>query len=337
MKNSKHLLQHVQDFFQEYLCAHRGVSAHTLMSYRDAVKLFLAFVAERTGKHTTKLSLDDLQAEAVLAFLDGIEATRNNCVMTRNIRLAALRTFFRYLAVQDTLRAGQYQRVVAIPLKQGSRPAIEYLEVSEVKAVLEAIDRRQPTGRRDYALISLLYNTGARVQEVADLRVEDLRLAAAPLVTITGKGRKTRHVPLWAETANLLQAHLSERGVMNSPQSRLFVNARGEPLTRFGIRYLIQTRVAAASQRCPALIGKRISPHTFRHTTAMHLLQSGVDLAVIKSWLGHVNLATTHGYVEIDMEMKRKALSACTPPGNPAQLDQIIHQHKDVISWLESL
>jgi site-specific recombinase XerD len=183
----------------------------------------------------------------------------------------------------------------------------------------------------------LLYNSGARVQELADLRVAALRLFTPPLVTLTGKGNKTRHVPLWAETVSLLQAHLTERGIIDSPQSYLFVNAHGQPLSRFGIRYLIRTRVAAARQSCASLSGKRISPHSFRHATAMHLLQSGVDLDVIKNWLGHVNLQTTHGYVEIDLEMKRKALSACAPVGNPDKLRHIVDRHKDVISWLNSL
>lgn len=336
MKNSKHLLQHVQDFFQDYLGAHRGLSGHTVTSYRDAIKLFLIFVAQRLNKHTTSLALDDLHAESVLAFLDDIEAVRSNCVRTRNIRLAALRTFFRYLAAQDPLRAGQYQRIVAIPLKQASQPVMEYLEINEVKVILETINRNHAAGRRDYALISLLYNTGARVQEICDLRVADLRLTVPPLITLTGKGRKTRHVPLWAETAGLLGDHLQERGIREMPQAWLFVNARGEPLTRFGIRYIIQSRVVAASGSCPSLAGRRIGPHALRHSTAMHLLQAGVDLVVIKSWLGHVNLSTTHGYIEIDLEMKRKALSACTPLATQS-LKCIIEQHKDVIRWLEAL
>lgn len=337
MTDSKHLLQHVQDFFQDYLGAHRGLSSHTVTSYRDALKLFLIFVAQQAGKHTTSLTLDDLRAESVLAFLDDIEATRNNSVRTRNIRLAALRTFFRYLAMQDPLRAGQYQRIVAIPIKQAPQPVMEYLEVHEVKAILGAIDRKHAAGRRDYVLISLLYNTGARVQEICDLRVANLRLAAPPIVTLIGKGSKTRHVPLWPETASLLREHLQERGIFTESQACLFVNARGEPLTRYGIRHIIQTRVATALPSCPSLVGKRVSPHTLRHATAMHLLQSGVDLAVIKSWLGHVNLATTHGYVEIDMEMKRKALSACTPLDNPEKLQRLVEQNKDIISWLETL
>src|SRR5215467_4005774 len=201
MKDSKHLLQHVQDFFIDHLRAHRGLSPHTITSYRDTLKLFLIYVAKRMDKQSTQLSLDDLQAEKVLSFLDDVESARKNSVMTRNIRLAALRTFFRYLASQDPLRAGQYQRIVAIPIKQAPQPVMEYLEVHEVKAILGAIDRKHAAGRRDYVLISSLYNTGARVQEICDLRVANLRLAAPPIVTLTGKGHKTRRVPLRPETA----------------------------------------------------------------------------------------------------------------------------------------
>jgi integrase/recombinase XerD len=337
MKNSKQLLKYVQAFFQQYLSAHRNLSPNTVLSYRDTLKLFLAFVMKQTGKHATNLALEDLQAEVILAFLDDIELTRHNSVASRNLRLAALRTFFRYLVTQDPLHAGQYQRIVAIPLKKRSRQVMEYLEISEVKALLETIDCKSASGRRDYVLLSLLYNTGARVQEICDLRVADLRLDTSPVVTITGKGRKTRHVPLWPETAGLLHNYIKERGISDCSQMKLFVNARGEPLTRFGIRHIIQEKVKQASEKCRSLTYKRISPHTFRHATAMHMLQSGVDLAVIKSWLGHVNLETTHAYVEIDLEMKRKALSTCTVVDNPEKLGHIIEQNKDVISWLESL
>ena len=337
MPPTKHLLQYVQTFFHDHLVAQRGLSGHTVLAYRDALKLFLTFVSQRVRRPSTKLILDDLQVDNVLAFLDDLEQNRHNCIVTRNLRLAALRTFFKYLVAEDPLHAGQYQRVVAIPLKQRPHAPLEYLEVSEIKAVLDLIDRRQVAGRRDYALLNVLHNTGARVQEICDLQVKDIRLAAPPLATLTGKGRKTRHVPLWSETASLLRAYLKERGVAEQPDARVFVNSRGGRLSRFGVRHIIRTRLAAASENCPSLRGRRISPHTIRHSTAMHLLQSGVDLAVIGSWLGHVNLATTQGYVEIDMEMKRTALAACTRAGSAEQLEQILDQHKDVLRWLASL
>jgi site-specific recombinase XerD len=337
MNGPKELTHYVQKFFQDYLKAHRGLSSNTVFGYRDAIKLFLAFLSKHTRSHTTKLSLVDLSAENVLSFLSDVEKTRQCSVATRNLRLCALRTFFGYLVTQDTLHAGQYQRVISIPLKQSSHRMMEYLEVKEVKAVIDCIDRNGATGRRDYALLNFLYNTGARVQEACDLRIENIHFEPPPLVTITGKGRKTRQVPLWPETATLLKSYIAERGPSTNPQNRVFLNARGQSLTRFGIRYIIRSRVAAAVKRCPNLARKKIGPHTFRHTTAMHLLQSGVDLTVIKNWLGHVNLDTTHAYVEIDLEMKRKALSSCAPVCKTKNLQYLIKQNNDIICWLESL
>ena len=330
MKESEHLLQYVQRFFQDYLRAHRGMSLNTVLAYRDAMKLFLLFLTSYTGRKAAQLSLDHLNADAVLAFLGDIE-TKGNSVTTRNLRLSALRTFFSYLVTQDTLRTGQYQRVIAIPLKQSSHPLMAYLDVKEVKAILHSMDMETPAGRRDYVLISLLYNTGARVQELCDLRVEHI-LDSPPSVIVTGKGQKTRQVPLWPETASILRQYV--KGC--DPGERVFQNARGMPLTRFGINHIIAARVRAATATCPELAKKKVSPHTFRHTTAMHLLQSGVELTVIKSWLGHVNIATTHGYIEIDLEMKQKALAHCAPANDDIKLNGVIGQNSDVINWLAS-
>lgn len=337
MNGSKLLTHYVQKFFQDYLKAHRGLSSNTILEYRDGVKLLLAFLSKHIQKHITKLSLDDLTAENVLSFLNDVEKTRHCSVATRNLRLSALRTFFGYLVTQDTFHAGQYQRVVSIPLKQSSHRMMEYLEVKEVKAVIDCIDRHEATGRRDYALLNFLYNTGARVQEACDLRIENIHFEPPPLVTITGKGRKTRQVPLWPETAALLKSYIAEHGSSKDPLNNVFLNARGQSLTRFGIRYIIGSRIAAAVEHCPSLSKKKVGPHTFRHTTAMHLLQSGVDLTVIKNWLGHVNLETTHTYVEIDLEMKRKALSSCAPVCKIENLQHLINQNNDIICWLESL
>lgn len=336
MNGPKELTHYVQKFFQDYLKAHRGLSSNTILGYRDAIKLFLSFLSKHTRSHTARLQLDDLSAKNVLSFLNDVEKTRQCSVATRNLRLSALRTFFGYLVTQDTLHAGQYQRVISIPIKQSSRRMMGYLEVREVKAVIDCIDQNRATGRRDYALLNFLYNTGARVQEACDLRIENIHLEPLPLVTITGKGRKTRQVPLWPETANLLKSYIAECGPSINPQNRVFLNARGQSLTRFGIRYIIRSRIAAAMKHCLSLARKKVGPHTFRHTTAMHLLQSGVDLTVIKNWLGHVNLDTTHAYVEIDLEMKRKALSSCAPVCSK-NLQYLIKQNNNIISWLESL
>lgn len=331
MKENKQLLQHVQKFFQEYLRAHRGMSPNTVFAYRDVIKLFLLFLMKHTGRKVVGLSLDHLGADAVLAFLDDIEA-RGRSITTRNLRLSALRTFFGYLAVQDPLRAAQYQRVIAIPQKRRSRPLMGYLEAEEVKALLESIDEAKPLGKRDYTLISLLYNTGARVQEICDLKGEAVA-QSPPLVVVTGKGKKTRQVPLWPETASLLANYLNGR----DPREKVFLNARGIPLTRLGIYDIIKRRMKAAVSRCPSLAKKKVSPHTFRHATAMSLLRSGADLNVIKRWLGHVNIETTHAYIEIDMEMKREALAKCTPPTDGNKFSKLIRKNDDIISWLDSL
>jgi len=332
MKEADRLLEYVQKFFQEYLRAHRGMSPNTVSAYRDALKLFMCFLTKYTGRPAAKLCLDHLNPDAVLAFLADIEETRNVSAATRNLRLSALRTFFGYLVTQDTLRTGQYQRVIAIPLKQSTRPLMCYLEVDEVKAILASIDSMTARGRRDYILIALLYNTGARVQEICDLKGEDV-LGSPPSVVVTGKGKKTRQVPLWIDTAQILVTYARSRG----PNERIFLNARGRPLTRFGVNHIIATRTKMAVKTCPSLATKKVTPHTFRHTTAMHLLQSGVEPTVIKSWLGHVNLATTHAYVEIDLKMKREALERCTPVTDRNGLSELIHRKTDVISWLNSL
>lgn len=338
MSEPKSLLPLVQSFFQEYLAGQRGVSNNTILAYRDALKLFLSFLVSSTGKQAARLQMDDLQAEQVLAFLDDAEQKRKNRTATRNLRLTALRTFFHYLISEDTVRSGQYQKIVAIPLKRAPRPVMGYLDVPEVQAILDSIDRNSLSGRRDYSMFSFLYNTGARVQEAIDAKVSAVRFSPPPIVTLTGKGSKTRIVPLWPSTATVLLDHVRERGVDKQPDSRLFVNARGEPLTRFGVRHILRKRLDAAKPACGSIAGKRVSPHTVRHSTAMHLLQSGVDLTVIQRWLGHVQLATTHGYVEIDLEMKRKALAACAPPGEPSDgLQRVMDSNRDVIRWLESL
>jgi len=337
MKKTISLLQHVQDFFQNYLSIHRGLSPNTILAYRDALKLFLEFVSIRKKRSATRLVMEDLCADTVLAFLKEVESTRKNSAVTRNLRLAALKTFFSYMVTQDTLRVGQYQRIIAIPSKRAPKPLMGYLEIHEVKAILNAIERTSQSGERDYVLLNLLYNTGTRVQEICDLTVGNIHLHHPPFVTITGKGRKTRQVPLWLETTRLLESYLANRSMADNPETKLFFNARDEALGRFGIRYILQKRIADAIPQCPSLATKKIGPHTFRHTTAMHLLQAGVDLTLIKSWLGHVNLATTHAYLEIDLEMKRKALSVCHSLGKSNGLRKLLERNKDVISWLESV
>ena len=336
MKKQDKLMFHVQNFFTEYLAIQRGLSLNTIKTYRDSLKLFFKFLAKKKDIAVAKLTLVDLNADNVISFLRKIEDT-GSCIITRNLRLASLKTFFTYLISQDILHADQYRRVVAIPLKRGQKPLMEYLEVNEVKAIFKSINRKDTRGERDYVILNLLYNTGARVSEICNLKVSQIRLQPPPLITIIGKGKKLRQVPLWENTALLLKDYLYKKEIINKSKATIFLNSAGKAISRFGIRYIIQKRVTDAVAKCPSLTKKNIGPHTFRHTAAMHLLQAGVDLTVIKSWLGHVNLSTTHSYIEIDLEMKRKALSSCNPMGEPFNLKKIIEKNDDIIKWLEAL
>ena len=337
MKQENKLMQLVQSFFQEYLIIHRGLSQNTILAYRDTLKIYFLHESTRQKKHISKLTLDDVNAESVLAFLAQIESKRNNSIVTRNLRLAALRTFCLFLITNDTLRAGEYQKIISIPIKRAPRRVIDYLEVNEVKSILNSINCTDAAGQRDYVLLNLLYNTGARVQEICDLKVKSITFGHTPIVTIIGKGKKTRHVPLWSETANLLQNYLKTNQLYQQIDASLFMNLQGQPLSRFGVRYIIKQRCHMAESHCPTLKNKHIGPHTFRHTIAMHFLQAGIDLGIIKSWLWHVNLATTNAYIEIDMNMKRKALNTCHPAGESDSLKKLLDKNKDVLSWLESL
>lgn len=337
MNQTHPLLYHVQNYFQDYLCSERGLSINTVLSYRDTLKLFLNFVAQATGRSPIRLTFSDLNVERVLEFLKSIEFERENSVATRNQRLAALKSFFAYMAWHDLTHAGQYQKITALSMKRKNHRVMEYLTEAEVNSMLKSINRNRRGGERDYILLTFLYNTGARVQEICDLTVGDIRWEPPPSVMITGKGRKTRQVPLWPETAKLLKNYLLTQGVFDDETAKIFVNRQGRGLGRFGVRYIVKTRVRAAEKVCPSLKNKTVGPHTFRHTIAMHLLQSGVDLIVIKSWLGHVNLTTTHSYVEIDLEMKKKALETCRRSIRTKELSSVLNRNKDVIQWLESL
>jgi site-specific recombinase XerD len=321
-------------YFREHLPGRTGASRHTVLAYRDAWKLFLRFAATRAQRSIPELRLTDLDVETVLAFLDSLEHDRHNAIVTRNHRRTALLAFFRFLPSVAPTYLAQSQRVLSIPVKRAPRRTIDYLERAEMEALLAYIDRRSPHGRRDYALLAFLYNSGARVQEALDLRVVALQLERPYQVRLLGKGRKERICPLWPETASLLRAVLGERGVHDAQAAPVFVNAAGQPLTRSGVRHIVQRSVKIASTHQPSLTRKRIHPHTLRHSCAVHLLQAGVDLNVIRSWLGHVNLETTQRYAEIDLAQKRRALDAVTPVGKPRRN---VSQSDSVLAWLEQL
>lgn len=325
----------VQRFFRVHLIAQRNLSPHTLRAYRDALVLLLRFAAIRTGVDVANLELDQLGRDIVLAFLDHLEAKRHNSVRTRNARLAAIHSFFRFVAAEEPACAGLAREVLGIPFKRGPHGTVTCLDRAEVEHLLAAPDRTRPAGRRDAALLWFLYNTGARAQEVVEVRIPAVRFAAPAQVRLSGKGRKERLCPLWPETVGLLRDMFRDRGVADDDDAPLFLSAAGRPLTRFGLRHIVRECVRRGAAVSPSLAAKRISPHTLRHTTALHLLQSGVELNVVRSWLGHASIETTHAYIEIDLEMKRAALEAASP--SPLRMGPPRWQKPDVLRWLEAL
>lgn len=324
-------------FFQEYLPTLRGMSRHTIANYRDSMILFLQFAARDSGRPIEALELSDLTADRMGRFLAALEAERHNSITTRNARLAAMHTFARFLIADHPEQMTALQQVLGIPFKRGAKAApIEYLEKKEIEALLGSIDRTTVSGRRDYALFALMFNTGARVQEIVDLRVRDLRLESPCQVRFTGKGNRVRVCPIWPRTAQLLQHLVGQHA--RDPDEHVFRNQRGKPLTRFGVRYLLQRRIAAVVSRVPTLAGKHIHPHSLRHTTAVHLLKAGVDFATISQWLGHASLNTTMRYARADLDLKRQALAQVFPEIlAPPKGGAFIFRGDDITGWLRRL
>ncbi len=305
--------QLVQDFFLRRLVAQRGASARTIESYRDAFELLFCFVEQRIGKSPSAIELADLDAPLVLDFLEHLETGRGNSVRTRNARLAAIHSFMRYAAVRDPASLPITQQVLAIPAKRFNRPVLGYLTREQVAAILAAPDRGTWSGHRDAVLLATAYNTGARVSELTGLQIRDVPLDRQTAVHLHGKGRKQRVIPLWKNTADELRSWLNR--INSAPDAPVFPNRAGAPLTRSGVRDRVDRAVAAAELCCPSLHGQHITPHTLRHSTAMHLLQSGTDLAVIALWLGHSSPAVTHQYLEADLATKDAVLRRLADPG----------------------
>jgi integrase/recombinase XerD len=302
---------HVQAFFAEYLCQQRRLSPQTIISCRDTFRLLFTFLRDHTGVEPSALQIVDVDAQVVLRFLNYLEQERGNSVRSRNIRLSAIRSFFRLVALRDPDSLGVVTRVLAIPMKREDRKLIAYLTRSEMQALLAAPNPSTWSGRRDYALLLTLYNSGARVSEVTALKREQVRFGASTFVQLTGKGRKERTVPLWSDTAQVLKAWFEELGDDAGPI--VFPNARGKALSREGVDYLLKQAVQRAISACPSLATKNITPHVMRHSTAMHLLQAGVDIATIALWLGHESIETTHVYLQANLEMQEKALEKLEP------------------------
>ena len=328
------LARALRDFFADHLPRLRGMSPHTIHSYRDSITLLLRFVADRYDCPPAELELEDVTAQRVVCFLRHLEDERRNTAATRNVRLSAIHAFFRYFAGQHPDRLEHCQRVLGVPFKRSRAKAIDYLEYDEIQAVLAAIDRTKRDGRRDYALLATMFNTGARVQEILDLRPHDLQLVKPFHTRLIGKGRKERICPLWPQTAQLLSTLLAESDL--GPEETIFRNRRGQPLTRFGVRYILAKYCERARAAAPTLETKRLHPHSMRHSTAVHLLKSGVDLVTISHWLGHASVNTTNRYATVDLEAKRDAISKAAaiedpPPATAWRTDA------SILTWLESL
>lgn len=325
----------VTTFFVRHLPVERNVSPNTTAAYRDAFKLLLRFVSKAAGTSAEALQVEDLTPERLLQFLAALETTRRNSVRTRNARLAAIHSFFRYVLDTDPELIGLCQRVLAISRKKTSQPVLTYLTGTELAHLLGQIDRSTITGERDYLLIALLYDTGARIQELIDLVPRDFRFAAPPFVRPRGKGRRERLCPLLMQTARLVCRFLSNAGRHVEDSAPLLQNIRGQRFTRHGARYLLQKYVHQARASLPQLDRLHISPHTLRHTKAMHLLQSGVPLVTIKDILGHADIKTTEVYVQIDLEMKRDALVRAGTPTRALRKRSRVA--KGLLAWLEAL
>ena len=301
-------------FFRNYLQNEKGVSGNTLTSYATCIKMLLQFCCERLQVSFDKLDVRSIDHEVVLAFLDHLETVRHNGPETRNQRLAAIKTFFRFLALEDPMLTDHCDRISAIEAKATEHKVVETLLLEEVQAMVNATDPTNLYGARDQAMFTLFYNTGARVQELVDLDVSDLKLGKLPQITLTGKGRKERVLPLREETVQALQHYLAMREAQGIVHEALFLNTRGQRLTRYGVNYLVKKYRKRAAEKCPSLAAKRVTPHTFRHTTALHTIQSGVDITGVKEWLGHAHIKTASLYVDINIEMKRNALDKCRSP-----------------------
>jgi integrase/recombinase XerD len=301
----------LESFFRNRLTKQRNASPSTIAAYRDALRMLILFAAERTGRKPGALVVEDFDRDLVLGFLDELEEKRKNSVLTRNARLTAIRSFFHHVAANDPASLGIAHRVLAIPIKRSHIEVTHHLSQPEVDALIAAPDQQTPRGRRDRALLLFLARTGARVSEAIGVNARDLKLdRSRPQVLLRGKGRKERIAPIPNDLAKTLEALMNERGTALHESRPLFVGTHDTRLTRFGAIHIVRRAVATATLARPELAHKTISPHVFRHSLAMKLLQSGVDLLTIQAWLGHSQVATTHRYAAADVEMMRRGHKA---------------------------
>jgi integrase/recombinase XerD len=323
-------------FLTSHLAGLRGCSPATIASYRDTFKLLIAWLRDERSIPPERLTLDRIDTDAVTAFLNWLEAARHNSISTRNQRLAAISSFFRWLQSQDPARMAACQEILAIPAKKHAQPGVNHLTVGQTRRLLAQPDRSTRRGRRDATLLATLYDTAARVSEFAGLTVRDIRVESPPLAVLTGKGRKIRHVPLGGNTAALLAAYLAEHGLdrPGHDDNPLFAGQHGSKLSRGGIAWIISKYQALTGD--PALVGAALSPHALRHSRAMHLYEAGVPLPYIRDILGHVELTTTDIYARASTEAKRKALEAAYTDIVTDDLPEW-NQDPGLLSWLAGL
>jgi integrase/recombinase XerD len=330
-----HLLaKFIKRFLSHYLPLQKGLAANTILAYRDSIKLLICYAADRLEKSAEDLLVEQIDQYLVLDYLDYLEKNRGCTTRTRNARLAAIRALFGFVAREEPSLLLHCHSIRTIPLKRAQHKTVGYLEEDEMQAMLDSVEMASRTGVRDSALILLLYNTGARVSEIVNLRETELRLNSNGQINILGKGNKFRSCPLWPETVDALKVYLEHRIPKDPATQQLFLNANGAPITRFGIRHIIGKYATVARENCLSLENKTISTHTIRHTTAMHLLRAGNDINMVGYWLGHVDTNTTHIYVEIDMEMKRKML---TKTKAPAIKKILPWQEPGILQWLKNV
>jgi site-specific recombinase XerD len=322
----------LEAFFTERLITQRGVSPHTVGAYRDAVCLLLEFVELQTGKAPATLQFEDLDAQMIAGFLDHLEHERGNSVRTRNARLSAIHSLYRFAILRHPEHAELMGRVLAIPPKRFERAIITFLTDEEVMAILAAPDRKTFLGERDHALLLLAIQTGLRVSELTRLTCADIALGTGAHVRCLGKGRKRRATPLTSTTAAVIGAWLKERA--GAPTDPLFPTRHGAALSRWGVSLLVSRHACTAARRCPSLATKKVSPHVLRHTAAMRLLHAGVDTSVIALWLGHESVETTQMYIHADLTLKERALARTSPTGSvPARY----RPRDQLLAFLEAL
>jgi site-specific recombinase XerD len=339
MANSHLIGPLVRRFLLEEVRVDRFLSVNTQRSYRDTLRLLFHFMAERYSTEPTQVTVEQLTADVVKSFLTYLERERGNGAGTRNLRLTAIHSLFRFVSRHIPELIEHATQIQDIPMRRMIQPPVSYLEKGEIDALLATPDRSSLQGQRDYTLLLFLYNTGARASEAAQTNIGDLQLDAAPAsVRFLGKGRKVRLCPLWAQTVDVLRGLLGSR-LSGREDAPVFLNVRRQRITRFGIHTLVERTVTRAASATPSLGQKNVSPHTIRHTTAVHLLRAGVDINTIRAWLGHVSLETTNRYAQVDLEMKAKALETCALPDAERSTNRTPawHRDRDLMAFLASL